>query len=211
MRFRQAQTAISAYWLLHGGPFFAYETPVLGSPWSIPFELPVYQAVVALVTLTGVPLDEAGRLVNFGFLLACFWPLRMLWRDLRLEPVGYPIASALVMAAPGYAFWTRSFMIESCALFLGVLWLALFVRFLATERSWIGLAAILAGLLAMTAKATTAPGFLVLAGLYVLPRGWRWLRAGRARARRPDHGDRRRGARAALGRRPGLGRLFGRR
>ena len=36
--FRQTQTALAAYWLLHGGDWLAYETPVLGSPWSIPME-----------------------------------------------------------------------------------------------------------------------------------------------------------------------------
>src|SRR5690242_6357999 len=42
-QFRQTQTAITAYWMAKGGPWLAYETPVLGYPWSIPFEFPVYQ------------------------------------------------------------------------------------------------------------------------------------------------------------------------
>jgi hypothetical protein len=28
--FRQAQAALTAYWLVRGGPIFAYETPVAG-------------------------------------------------------------------------------------------------------------------------------------------------------------------------------------
>src|SRR5947199_7995289 len=31
-QFRQTQTAITAYWLANGGPWLAYETPVLGYP-----------------------------------------------------------------------------------------------------------------------------------------------------------------------------------
>jgi hypothetical protein len=41
--FRQAQTAATLEYLVKGGPWFAYETPVLGPPWSIPFEFPLYQ------------------------------------------------------------------------------------------------------------------------------------------------------------------------
>jgi len=38
--FRQTYTAITAYWLMQGSPWFHYETPVLGAPWSIPYEFP---------------------------------------------------------------------------------------------------------------------------------------------------------------------------
>ena len=69
--FRQAQTAISVYWMVQGGPLLEYETPVLGSPWPIPFELPFYQWVVVALAKTGLSIDAAGRIVNFGFFLAC--------------------------------------------------------------------------------------------------------------------------------------------
>ncbi len=71
--FRQTQTAISVRSMLDGGPWLAYETPVLGRPWSIPFEFPTYQWLVALTVLaTHLPLDQAGRVVgvvSFGMLL----------------------------------------------------------------------------------------------------------------------------------------------
>ena len=41
--FRQTQTAITSYYMIRGGPFLKYETPVFGVPWSIPFEFPLYQ------------------------------------------------------------------------------------------------------------------------------------------------------------------------
>src|SRR5262249_18342164 len=65
--FRQTQTALTSYWLMRGGPIFAYETPVLGFPWSIPFEFPLYQLLAAALSLVGVPLDAAGRIVSFVF------------------------------------------------------------------------------------------------------------------------------------------------
>ena len=38
--FRQTQTALTSYWFIHQGFQFAYETPVVGAPWAIPFEFP---------------------------------------------------------------------------------------------------------------------------------------------------------------------------
>jgi hypothetical protein len=40
----------------------AYETPVWGYPWSIPMEFPIYQWIVALFGLIGIPIETAGRL-----------------------------------------------------------------------------------------------------------------------------------------------------
>src|ERR1700722_19604767 len=66
--FRQTQTALSAFWMLKNGFSFAYETPVAGPPWSIPFEFPIYQYIVALVSeIFGWSLDSAGRIVSFTF------------------------------------------------------------------------------------------------------------------------------------------------
>jgi hypothetical protein len=47
--FRQTQTAITTYWLGINGFSLNYETPVVGPPWSIPFEFPLYQYMVVLL------------------------------------------------------------------------------------------------------------------------------------------------------------------
>jgi len=66
--FRQAQTAISAYYLWKLGPELAYETPVLGVPWSIPFEFPTFQGLVALIARYWVaPMDQIGRATSLFF------------------------------------------------------------------------------------------------------------------------------------------------
>ena len=42
--FRQTQTALTALFLeFNARSFVNYETPVLGAPWSIPFEFPFFQ------------------------------------------------------------------------------------------------------------------------------------------------------------------------
>jgi hypothetical protein len=45
--FRQTQTALTSYWMCHGGFKLAYETPVGGYPWALPLEFPLYQYLVA--------------------------------------------------------------------------------------------------------------------------------------------------------------------
>jgi hypothetical protein len=166
--FRQTQTAITAYWLWKGGAWFAYETPVLGHPWAIPFEFPLYQYLVALLRLFGVPIDVGGRLVSFGFYLGCLWPLRLLFRTCRLGRNAYLTVSVLFLSSPLYLFWGRTVMIETCALFFGLLWLALLADFLSRPRLSILLWAALAGTAGTLAKATTFPAFLLLGGLLLL-------------------------------------------
>ncbi|MFD1343618.1 hypothetical protein [Litorisediminicola beolgyonensis] len=163
--FRQSQTAISVYWMLRDGLSLSYATPVLGAPWAIPFEFPVYQSLVAAVASLGVPLDLSGRLVSFAAAVLCLWPIFSLVRDFGGRTWHAATCGALFLAAPVYAFWATSFMIETTALFLGLLFLAAFVRFLSTGRWLWAATAGLAGVLCGLAKATTLPGFSLAAGL----------------------------------------------
>src|SRR5262245_18586165 len=73
--FRQAQTALTAYFMVGQLPRLAYETPVVGPPWSIRFELPVDQWIVAaIVTFCHTPMDATGRAVSFLFFLLTLVP-----------------------------------------------------------------------------------------------------------------------------------------
>jgi hypothetical protein len=166
--FRQTQTALSAYWLWKGGPWLAYETPILGSPWSIPFEFPLYQYLVALLRLAGIPIDIGGRLVSFGFYLGCLWPLRLLFQAQRLGRFSYLAVAILFLSSPLYLFWGRTVMIESCALFFGLLWLALLADFLSRPRPAALLWTVLAGTAAALVKLTRFPAFLLLGGALLI-------------------------------------------
>jgi hypothetical protein len=108
--FRQTQTAITSYSILHGGPWLAYETPVLGPPWSTPFEFPLYQLLAAgLVRSSGIALDSAGRLLSYIFLLLTIIPARSLARAYRLKPDVVWIFAILLLASPLYLFWAPPF------------------------------------------------------------------------------------------------------
>jgi len=180
--FRQSQSAISTQFMLRGGPLFAYETPVVGYPWAIPFEFPVYQWLVALVVKTHLfPLDQAGRAVSvLAFFLAA-WGLWRVVKGLGLSRTERLPFVVLFLLCPECLFWSRTFMIESTALCLGMWFLERLIA--ATEpqakTSAIVLCAVLA-LLGALVKSTTFLGFGAAAGILVVVRGGRaWLAGNR--------------------------------
>jgi hypothetical protein len=150
----------------------------VGFPWSIPLEFPVYQIIVALLSKTGVPLDAAGRIVSFVFFVGCLWPLHVLFRALRFGPFAFPCVAILFLLSPTYLFWGRTFMIETCALFFCLVWLAYLARYLVEPRSIFAVLAVSAGILGILAKSTTFPAFAVLAGLLILKDSHAALRSG---------------------------------
>jgi hypothetical protein len=75
----------SAYWALRDGFRLAYETPVLGFPWSIPLEFPICQWLTVLARYAGVRFDIGGPLISFAFYIASPLPLLSLARSLKLD------------------------------------------------------------------------------------------------------------------------------
>jgi hypothetical protein len=169
--FRQTQTALTSYYMIHGrSSFLAYETPVLGAPWSIPFEFPLYQWLAAKATLLfGIPLHQAGRLVSVIFFALCLVVLWGILSELKVERRYRLVFIALTLVCPLYAFWSRTFMIESTALFFCMAYLFFALRYLRAKAVLdVGTAA-LCGALGGLVKTTTLPVFMLTAGiLYVV-------------------------------------------
>lgn len=187
--FRQAQTAISVFYMLKDGIAVDYQTPVLGAPWSIPFEFPTYQVLSALVASFGVSVDTAGRIVSYCFFLACLLPLRSIVRSLGFDRGAFHIVAALFLSSSLYVFWSRTVMIESSALFFCVVWLALLLRYIfadaghARSAVWLVIGALVAGTLGVLTKATTFPAFCVVGCLFALLQLWREFSRTAERAR----------------------------
>jgi hypothetical protein len=121
--FRQTQTADSVYWMLHGAGFFHlnYPLPILGTPWSAPFEFPLFQILVAFVVkITTLPIDVTGRLLSLICALALIHPLSILRRFFGLDrEVGY-IFAILFYSSSQYLYWSRTFLIETFSLLLTI-------------------------------------------------------------------------------------------
>ncbi|MEO6993192.1 MAG: hypothetical protein ABI273_06165, partial [Lacunisphaera sp.] len=183
--FRQYQTALTAYYFQKDGLRLDYETPVLGPPWSIPFEFPVYQAVVAkLSNLSGLPLEQAGRLTSILFFYATLPALWLLLRHRLTDPSERLLALTPVLLCPVLLFYSRTFMIESTALCLTV-WFAVFFELIVSRvRAGNLLAVWLFGTLAALTKITTFAAFWIFLAVLVVERilarrrtGLSWLRA----------------------------------
>ena len=117
--FRQTQTALTVLYLFtEGRGLLDYQTPVLGQPWSIPFEFPTYQIAVYLFhNIMGVGLSTSGRLVSMLFGLASLLVALRILRLFKVPVHGQLIFALLCLSSPVYLYWNRSFTIESTALF----------------------------------------------------------------------------------------------
>ena len=167
--FRQTQTALSAYWMIQDGPSLNYTTPIMGAPWSIPMEFPVYQAVVAqMVKSTGMPLDSAGRAVSLGFFYLSLPAVWLLLRRLGINALQRWLFLALVLLSPVYVFYSRTFLIESTAFCLAVWFLTFFHAALDDKRLGALTAAALLGIAAGLAKVTTYAVFLAPAAAFAV-------------------------------------------
>ena len=172
--FRQTQTAIVAQYLHGPGDLFTGELPVLGSPWSVPFEFPIYQALVKLLSVvTGLALNTCGRLVGVGFFLMA---LACLARLCRQFDVRHPVlVCCLVALTPLYTFWSRSFMIETTAVAC-MLWFATVQVDVYRDRELnVGRTAWLfvAGMAAVLVKVTTLLPLLAVALAFQALKAWR--------------------------------------
>jgi hypothetical protein len=181
--FRQAQTALTIDAMRQDGFRFDYATPVLGKPWSIPMEFPLYQWLAVQVgTLTGWPTAQAGRAVSLG---AFYLALPGVWLALRALGAGRTragLALLPVFATPVYLFYSRAVLIESLA-WAGSVWFlaaALHWRRNPTHR-WLALAWV-SGTLAALVKGTTWAVFLPPLALALMACSRRAPADGRVRA-----------------------------
>jgi hypothetical protein len=182
--FRQYQTALTALFFQKGGLKLAYETPVLGPPWSVPMEFPLYQAIVAkLSTATRLPLEQAGRLTSLLAFLGCFPAVRRLLRKRLPEPGDWLLVAAAALLCPLFLFYSRTVLIESTALCVSLWFLAAFDAALEQPAAVRILGAWVLGAFAAATKITTFavvafPAIAITAAL-----AWQRRRAGLTWAR----------------------------
>lgn len=180
--FRQTQTALTIQSMQETGFKVAYETPILGKPWSIPMEFPLYQgAVVGFCAITGKDIVDGGRWVSvLAFLagLPAFW---FLLRGVGLSRGGAALALVPVVLAPVHQFFARTVMIESMAWAASAWFLVGVMRYRRTGDVH-GLAlALAAGAVAVLVKPTTWSVFCLPWAAVFLRDAWRW-RTGAAAA-----------------------------
>jgi hypothetical protein len=162
-RFRESQTVISSYWMTRGDPLLIYQTPVMGAPYTIPFEFPFFQWLTALLSeLTPLSITASARTVSFIFFLVCIALVYNLIKILKFPKYLALLFTVLFCLSPLYLYWSATSMIESMALAFALAWLLTYVLFLNSRRPLYLALAIIFGCLAALEKITTFPPALFI-------------------------------------------------
>jgi hypothetical protein len=167
-QFRQAQTAWGARSIAEGVNPLRYEVPVLGPPWSAPFEFPVYQALTGWGSkFTGLDLIFVGRIVGIAFFLLSVFCGCEIFRMLGYGLRDRRIIAAFFLLSPFYIFWSRAIMMESTALGLAIMSVYFFLKMREklTFANFLGFT--LACVFAAIVKVTTFFAFALFISLWV--------------------------------------------
>lgn len=154
--FRQTQTAFTAR-IFHeqGIDLLHPQLPVLGEPWEVPFEFPLFQALASGTMSFGVSPDVALRstgLATFLLTAGLIWGLA---RYVTRRPV--PAAAALLAFSfsPFAMLWSRTSMIEYMATAGALGFVLAAIMWLDTRRWWWAMIAVGAGAAGMLVKPPT--------------------------------------------------------
>jgi uncharacterized membrane protein len=175
--FRQTQTALTAFYFVQEGYRLDYLTPVLSAPWQIPLEFPLVQWMAAcLRSHSSIPLDQCGRIISLIFFYLSLFPVYAILKRV-LKHRYYPLfILCFILLDPIYIFWSRTFMIESAALFFCALYAQQALAFLYGRKYRNLIGAILVGVIAAMVKITTLIPFVLFTMSFYLWHLWQAYR-----------------------------------
>lgn len=122
--FRQTETAIIVQgYLEEGWSAFHYEMPILGEPWTILFEFPIYQTAVyaVLKLLHRTNVDLWGRLVSIVIFYLSALALKKV-SDLFWEKKVSYITCLVYLFAPFNVLWSRAVLMDYTAVLFALLY-----------------------------------------------------------------------------------------
>ena len=181
--FRQTQTALIADYIDRENNFsIDYSVPLLGKPWVLPLEFPLYEwGVVALSRATGWPQFQAARTLSLASFYLTLPALFILLGQLGLPRPRRLFVLTCVLACPVYLFYSRAVLIDPMALLFSVWFLTAFTRMLG-NRDWRWLPLVIAcGTLAGLIKSLVWFVWVMPAMAYGTWRLWRDWRGGGAK------------------------------
>jgi hypothetical protein len=165
--FRQTQTAYTAL-LYHedGVDLMHPKLPVLGEPFEVPFEFPLFQAVASAPMSWGLSADTAARTTGMVFFLVSAALLYFVVRR-AATPFAAVVALIAYLFSPFALLWGRTSMIEYLAVAGSLAFVAASMLWIERPRAWVGAVAFLAVTIAMLVKITTGLFWVLPALLYV--------------------------------------------
>ena len=164
--FRQTETAYPAL-IYHqqGINLLAPQLPVLGRPWQVPFEFPLFQAMGAVIMDLGGGIDWSMRISSVICFMATAVAVWGLVRHLSTRTAA-ALALLVFLASPFDVFWSRASMIEYMATAFSVAYVWVGMIWIDTRQRRFAALAIVLGTLAMLVKVTSAVFWMVPLILY---------------------------------------------
>ena len=133
--FRNTQTAWGIRSVANGtiSPF-SVETPVLGAPWKVPFEFPLYQMISGFLSrLAGLSVEASGRLVSLVFFLLTALIFYRISRFFFQKTICYIGLAFLLFSAHNLEYGS-SVLVENCALFFALAAFLAGLKFVQSKR-----------------------------------------------------------------------------
>ncbi|MEO8245845.1 MAG: hypothetical protein ABI622_01875 [Chloroflexota bacterium] len=160
---RQTQTAYTSLLYFRDGIDLLHpKLPVLGPPFEVPHEFPLFEALATIPMELGLGPDTSVRLVGLMTFLATGVLLFVFMREMRIDFLGAAMALAAFLFSPFALLWGRTAIIEYLATAGCLGYVILSLRWQSSGRPlWLAAAGI-AGVLAMMVKPTTGGLYLLL-------------------------------------------------
>jgi 4-amino-4-deoxy-L-arabinose transferase-like glycosyltransferase len=166
--FRQTQTAFQTLSIFEGwGSILRPGMPVLGQPWQVPFEFPLFQQSAAWVMqIFSFEIDFANRFTSLVWFSMCVLLLYHV-AHIFVGRFSSLLASIFFSISPLSIQWSRASLIEYCALFFSLLFLYSTLNLLKREKRSVSLAitCLIAAVLGGMIKPTT---FVVYLGVVII-------------------------------------------
>ena len=169
---RQTQTAFTArMYQEHGIDLLRPQVPVFGRPFVLVYELPLFQAMAAVVSSFGVGLEHALRWTSLFWFVVTAILLRAVLVRAAGRRFAFP-AEFLFLFSPFGLFWSRASLMEYLATALALGYVLAALRWRDRGRTTNLLASVVVGAGAAMVKSTTALIWMVpLTGALLIPTG----------------------------------------
>lgn len=160
---RETQTAITSYYMKYEGyGLFNYITPIMGYPWAIPMEFPVFQYIVSVLSGIFFNINNTGRVLSFLFYLFSIFLMFQILKEIGFKKKVIFLYLSLYVTSPIFITYSFSFTIETTALLFSLLYFLFTIKYLKKRAFPLFAFTTLFGIIASLCKVTT---WIVFAGV----------------------------------------------
>ena len=168
--FRQTETAIVVQnYFNEGWSLFHYQMPVLGQPWTILFEFPIYQTIVygVMKILHQTNVDLWCRIISlFTFYLSVLMLGKVVKLFLDKKAVLY--VCAVYLFSPFTIMWSRAALIDFMSVLFALIYVWSLYEWILYKKKTKFVIAIISGSIAYLQKATTMFPYVFLLAFLIL-------------------------------------------